>query len=71
MMKKLEVPSTCGRAEQQLHRASYVKINSKKTKDLKRPELLKLLRKTEMLPKTEKGKGLLFCFIQYPEVQKT
>lgn len=34
MMKKLEVPSTCGRAEQQLHRASYVKINSKKTKDL-------------------------------------
>lgn len=23
-----------------------------------------------MLPKTEKGKGLLFCFIQYPEVQK-
>lgn len=31
---------------------------------------MKLLRKTEMLPKTEKGKGLLFCFIQYPEVQK-
>lgn len=65
MVKKAWRPKYSRRVEQQVYLATYVKINPEKTKDLNRKtwndEIAKENKK--MLPKTEKGKGLLFCFI--------
>lgn len=70
MVKKLEVPSTCRRVEQQLHLASYVKINSKKTKDLNKKTWTDEIAK-ENRNASKDWKGERFIVLFYPISRST
>lgn len=70
MVKKLEVPSTCRRVEQQLHLAYYVKINSKKTKELnKKTWTDEIAKENRNASKDWKGERLIVLF--YPISRST